>query len=109
MNAAVTQPYDDRMTKARITISVDERYVDAAKDAVRLGEADSVSAWVEAAMAERAENDKHLRGLRQLVAEYEDRHGAFTPEELEESERRAMKDAERVRLEGMRRRGELRR
>ena len=107
MNAAVTQPYDDRMTKSRITISVDRRYVQAAKEAVRLGEADSVSAWVEKAMAERAENDTHLRGLRQLLADYEAQHGAFTPEELAESERQAMQDAERVRLEGMRRRGEL--
>jgi len=53
--------------RTRVTVTVDEAAVRAAEAAVAAGRAPSVSAWVAAAMAERAQRDSLsdvLAGIR---------------------------------------------
>lgn len=73
--------------KRRITVTVDDAVYRAALLAVKSGRAESVSGWVNHALARQRENDERLANLRELVEEYQAEHGAFTAEELEEQER----------------------
>lgn len=84
--------YDDRMSKARITISLDQELVDAAARAVEDGRAESVSAWVNAALAERSAKERRLALMREMIEEYEAEHGEITREEVA-AQLRADRDA----------------
>lgn len=68
--------------KARLTVTVDRTLVDAANAAVTAGRADSLSAWVNRALAEQAIRERRLAALADLVAEYEAEFGTITPDEL---------------------------
>lgn len=103
MAALHAHPYDDRMTKARITVSLDAELLAQANELVASGAADSVSALVGQALIEQVRKRSKLAALRELVAEYEAEHGAFTEEELEEGRRRDAEESERH-LEAARRR-----
>ena len=103
MSALTAHPYDDRMTKARITVSLDAQLVADANRLVADGHAESVSALVSEALAEQVRKRSKLAALRELVAEYEAEHGAFTEEELEEGRRRDAEESARH-LEAARRR-----
>ena len=63
--------------RTRVTVTVEEAAVRAAEQAVAEGRAASVSAWVAAAMAERA--DREL--LADVLAEIRDELGPATDEE----------------------------
>jgi glycerol dehydrogenase-like iron-containing ADH family enzyme len=78
------QKYDDRMTpgKRRVTVTVDPELVEAGNRAVASGSADSLSAWVNTAMAERARRDEQLARLRDVIADYEAEFGEITAEEM---------------------------
>jgi Arc/MetJ-type ribon-helix-helix transcriptional regulator len=71
------------MSKERITVSIDPNLIAAAAAAVQAGRAESVSAWVNDAMAEKAAKDRRLAALAAAVADYEAEFGVFTEEELE--------------------------
>lgn len=85
-------------------MTIDAELATAAAQAVREGRAESVSAWVNAALKERAKQDSKLAALRAVIADYEAEHGAFTDEEIEAAERAARDAAARVREESRRRR-----
>jgi hypothetical protein len=68
--------------KARLTVTVDRTLVDAANAAVTAGRADSLSAWVNRALAEQATRERRLATLADLVTEYEAEFGTITPDEL---------------------------
>lgn len=70
------------MTKRRITVTVDEALLREASLRVEQGHAESVSAWVGQAMAERAARDQRLAMLTAMVAEYEAEHGEIADDEL---------------------------
>src|SRR5687767_9553535 len=70
------------MRKARLTVTVDRALVRAATEAVAAGQADSLSGWVNLALAERAEKDRRLRAMEEAVADYEREHGVITSEEI---------------------------
>ena|SRR5438067_7208197 len=70
------------MTKQRLTVTVDPLLVQAGADAVVAGRADSLSAWVNQALAERAAKDRRLRAMASAVAIYEKRFGVITDEEI---------------------------
>jgi hypothetical protein len=68
--------------KERLTITVDADLVVAGNRAVRAGEADSLSGWVNDALAQREARDRRLRAMAEAVAAYEAEFGEMTEEEL---------------------------
>jgi hypothetical protein len=73
--------------KERLTVTVDPEYVEAGNDAVAEGRAESLSAWVNAALAERVARDRRLVALSQAVTAYEERFGLITAQELADQAR----------------------
>jgi glycerol dehydrogenase-like iron-containing ADH family enzyme len=78
--------------KERLTVTVDPELVEAGNSAVAAGLADSLSAWVNAALAAKAAQDRKLRALAAAVADYESQFGEITDEEIA-SQRRADREA----------------
>ena len=70
------------MHKKRVTVTVDEDLLDAAAVAVAAGRAESLSAWVGEAMAQRHVSDQRLGELAALIDEYEAEHGVISDDEL---------------------------
>jgi len=68
--------------KHRLTVTVDTELVQAGQQAVELGEADSVSGWVSAALKDRVQRDRKLRSLGSAIADFEDEFGEITAEEI---------------------------
>jgi hypothetical protein len=68
--------------KARLTVTVDPDLVDAGNSAVAAGLADSLSGWVNAALAAKAAADRKLRALAGAVADYEAEFGEISDEEI---------------------------
>jgi|RhiMethySRZTD1v2_1073278.scaffolds.fasta_scaffold2227739_3 hypothetical protein len=75
------------MSKERVTVTVDPHLVAAGNTAVAEGRVDSLSAWVNLALLDRAAKDRRLRALADAVAAYESEFGAITPDELAAQER----------------------
>ena len=73
--------------KERLTVTVDPDIVAAGNDAVAEGRAESLSAWVNAALAERIAKERRLTALAGAVAAYEARFGAISTQELDEQKR----------------------
>lgn len=73
--------------KERLTVTVDPAFIEAGNDAVAEGRAESLSAWVNAALAERVARERRLRALAEAVAAYEALHGEITERELTEQAR----------------------
>jgi Arc/MetJ-type ribon-helix-helix transcriptional regulator len=77
----MTQP------KRRLTVTVDPELVEAANRAVASGAADSLSAWVNAALTDRARRDQQLARLGASIADYETEFGGITTEEISRQRR----------------------
>jgi hypothetical protein len=90
------------MSKERLTVTVDPHLVRAGAEAVAEGRADSLSAWVNLALAERAATDRRLRAMAAAVAAYEEEFGPITPEELARQQRADRAAARVVRGAGAR-------
>jgi hypothetical protein len=75
--------------KQRISATVDADLVAVAERAAAEGRAKNVSAWINDAMRQKAEDDSRREALRQFIAEHEAEHGVITDEEIA-SVRRAM-------------------
>lgn len=73
--------------KERLTVTVDPLLIEAGNDAVAEGRAESLSAWVNAALAERVARERRLVALAHAVAAYEERYGAISAQELVEQAR----------------------
>jgi hypothetical protein len=71
-----------RTRKERLTVTVDRALVEAGNEAVATGRADSLSGWVNLALAERAAKDRRIRALSEAVAAYEAKFGTISDEEL---------------------------
>jgi hypothetical protein len=76
------------MAKERLTISLDREILEAGAAAVAEGRADSMSAWVSDALADRIVRQRRLDAMADAIAAYEAEHGAFTDEELADLARR---------------------
>lgn len=85
------------MTKHRLSASVDSDLLAAAERAVAEGSAESVSAWVNAAMRRQVEHEPRMSALRDFVASYEAKHGSITDDEIAAATRRARSRAVVVR------------
>lgn len=68
-------------------MTVDPELVEAANRAVASGSADSLSAWVSAALTDRARRDQQLARLGDAIADYEAEFGEITPEEIAKQRR----------------------
>lgn len=88
--------------KTRLTVTVDPELVAAGNRAVLVGSVDSLSAWVNAALADRARRDEQLGQLRDSIVDYEAEFGAISAEEIARQRRADRHDAVVVR--GARRR-----
>jgi hypothetical protein len=86
--------------KQRLTITVDPDLVEAGTRAVASGAADSLSAWVCTALAEKALRDQQLAQLRQAITDYETEFGEITAEELVSQRRTDREDAIVIRGRG---------
>jgi glycerol dehydrogenase-like iron-containing ADH family enzyme len=75
-------------TKERLTVTVDRELLASAHEAVAAGRADSLSAWVNRALAERVEKERRLSAAAEAVAAYEAECGVITEEEMAEQTRR---------------------
>lgn len=66
--------YDESMSTGRITVSLPQRQIDAAKRAVAEAKAESVSAYVSAAL------DATYDSFDQMIADWHAEHGAPSTE-----------------------------
>ena len=71
-----------RTLKTRLTVTVDPALVRAGNAAVKAGDADSLSAWVNTALVDRAAKERRLRAMGEAIAAYEAEFGVITAEEL---------------------------
>ena len=68
--------------KERLTVTVDRTLLDAGNQAVADGRADSLSAWVNVALAERAAKERCLAAMGDAVARYEAEFGTISDREI---------------------------
>lgn len=73
--------------KKRLTVTVDPHLIEAGGQAVASGLAESMSAWVNSALAAHMERDRRLRSLAEAVASFEQEHGAISAEEIAAQQR----------------------
>ena len=73
--------------KERLTVTVDPDFIEAGNDAVSEGRAESLSAWVNTALAEKVAKERRLAALAKAVAAYERRFGVISMPELDEQVR----------------------
>jgi hypothetical protein len=86
------------MPKAkRITVLVEAKLVAAAKQATQRGDALTLSAWVNDAIRMKLEHDRKLRGLAEVVADWEREFGTITDQDRAEALREARRRASQVR------------
>jgi len=63
-------------------VTVDRALARAGSDAVASGSADSLSGWVNLALADRVEKERQLRAMAEAVAAYEAEHGVISAAEI---------------------------
>src|SRR5690242_3807022 len=68
--------------KHRMTVTVDPAFVKAGNAAVASGEAESLSAWVNAALAAQVARGRKLAALSDAIAAYEKEFGEITDAEM---------------------------
>lgn len=73
--------------KERLTVTVDAELLAAANEAVERGSADSVSAWVNEALTERADRERKLAAGWEAIAAYEAEFGEITEADMAEQHR----------------------
>jgi hypothetical protein len=73
--------------KERLTVTVDPAFVEAGNDAVAEGRVESLSAWVNSALAAKVATERRLAALEQAVDAYEQRFGVISTQELADQAR----------------------
>jgi len=68
--------------KERLTVTVDRGLVEAVHEAVDAGRAESISAWVNRALAERVAKERRLTAMAKAIAAYEAEFGVISDEEI---------------------------
>ena len=74
-------------------MTVDANLVEAGNQAVAAGRAESLSGWVNLALAEWEAKERRLLAMAEAVAEYEARFGAISAEEIAAQQRADQKAA----------------
>jgi hypothetical protein len=83
--------------KERLTVTVDRALVQVAGEAVAAGRADSLSGWVNRALAERAAKERRLAAMGEAIAAYQARFGEIAARELADQAREDRRSAVVVR------------
>lgn len=83
--------------KHRLSATVDADLVAAAEAAVSAGQVDSVSAWVNQAMARQVERETRLAALTEIIAAHEAEYGEITDQDVVAARRTAAAAATVVR------------
>jgi ribonuclease HII len=86
--------------KQRLTVTVDPDLIEAANHAVAVGDADSLSGWVSAALRDKVRRDGRLEDLHAAIADYEAEFGEITAGEIAAQRRADRQDAVVVRGSG---------
>ena len=86
-----------RARKERLTVTVDPGVVRAGNEAVAAGRAESLSGWVNHAMAELAAKERRLQAMAEALALYERDFGPISAGELVAQERADRRNAVAVR------------
>jgi hypothetical protein len=68
--------------KARLTVTVDQAWVEAGSRAVKSGRADSLSGWVNRALAQQVSREGRLQAMGQAIALFEAKFGEISADEL---------------------------
>ena len=68
--------------KQRISATVDKDLVAIAERAAEEGRAKNVSAWINDAMRQKAEDERRREALSSFIADYEAENGVITDEEI---------------------------
>lgn len=92
------------MAKERLTISLDREIIEAGAAAVAEGRADSMSAWVSDALADRIVRQRRLDAMADAIAAYEAEFGVITDEEIADLARRDRDAAAALRAKHAKRR-----
>lgn len=79
--------------KERLTVTVDAELVEAGHQAVASGRAESLSGWVNLALAERDAKERRMRAMAEAVAAYERQFGEISAEEMAAQRRADERDA----------------
>ena len=85
------------MTRERLSATVEGELLEAGRQAVAEGRAESVSAWVNDALRLKADHDRRMRALDEFIAAYEAEHGVISDDEIRQAKRRARSRAVVVR------------
>ena len=75
------------MSKERLTVTIDSHLIEAANKAVSEGRAESLSGWVNVALAERAAKERRLRALAEAIQAFENEFGEISAAEVAAQER----------------------
>ena len=78
-------------------MTIDADLLDAASAAVSDGDASSVSAWVNQAMADKSETRRLLKAMDEAIADYESEYGPITEKQMEEALRSTAQRTIRIR------------
>lgn len=81
-------------------MTVDPELIEAGNRAVASGEADSLSGWVSAALADKLQRDRKLESLQAAIADFEAEFGEITVAEIAAQRRADREDAVVVRGRG---------
>ena len=73
--------------KERLTVTIDPEILEAGLEAVAAGRAESLSAWVNRALAERVVMERRLSSLADAIAHYEAEFGEISEQEMREQKR----------------------
>lgn len=85
------------MTRERLSATVEGELLEAGRQAVAEGRAESVSAWVNDALRLKADHDRRMRALDEFIAAYEAEHGVISDDEIRQARRRSRSRAVVVR------------
>jgi hypothetical protein len=76
-------------TRERLSATVEADLLEAGRAAVTAGRAESLSAWVNAALRRQADHDRRMKSLDSFLDAYESEHGPITEDEMRAATRRA--------------------
>lgn len=70
-----------------MTVTVEPELIHAGQQAVKSGEADSVSGWVSVALKDKVRRDRKLRLLATAISDFENEFGEITAQEIAAQQR----------------------